>query len=258
MGRVLTEKEKIGSTFYKSTNYTYNLDGSVQNMTYPTSHVYDYGYNAAERPISLTDPGPSINYVSPCSSGPCYAPNGALLSLRYGVSSGFSGMTIQNSYNSRLQPVVLSADTSAATILSLSYDFHVGAGDNGDIYQIVNNKDGNRTQNFSYDALNRIQEAWTNGPNWGEIYTIDPWGNLSNRAGVAGKTNYEPLSVTVLTNNRLSGFGYDAAGDMTSNGGTNYTYDAEGHLLTAAGYTYTYDGDGNRVEKSNGSTGTIY
>ena len=45
---------------------------------------------------------------------------------------------------------------------------------------------------------------------------------------------------------------------MTSNGSATYTYDAENHLLTAAGYTYSYDGDGNRVEKSNGSTGTIY
>jgi hypothetical protein len=26
----------------------------------------------------------------------------------------------------------------------------------------------------------------------------------------------------------------------------------------AGGYAYTYDADGNRVEKSNGSTGTIY
>lgn len=57
--------------------------------------------------------------------------------------------------------------------------------------QIVNNRDANRTQNFTYDALNRIQTARSSGPNWGESFGsatapggvpstpgIDAWGNL--------------------------------------------------------------------------------
>jgi RHS repeat-associated protein len=44
--------------------------------------------------------------------------------------------------------------------------------------------------------------------------------------------------------------------DATTN--TNFSYDAENRITGAAGYTYIYDADGNRVEKSNGSTGTIY
>src|SRR5579864_9450524 len=40
--------------------------------------------------------------------------------------------------------------------------------------------------------------------------------------------------------------------------GASYSYDQENRFTGAAGYTYTYDADGNRVEKSNGSTGTIY
>src|SRR5579862_3584812 len=40
--------------------------------------------------------------------------------------------------------------------------------------------------------------------------------------------------------------------------GNNYSYDQENRITGAAGYTYTYDADGARVEKSNGSTGTIY
>jgi len=53
----------------------------------------------------------------------------------------------------------------------------------------------------------------------------------------------------------LTGYGYDAGGNMTSNGSANYTYDAENRLKTSGGVTYTYDGDGNRVMKS---SGTIY
>ena len=40
----------------------------------------------------------------------------------------------------------------------------------GNVYQIVNNRDNNRTQNFLYDSLNRIQQAYTNGSNWGETF----------------------------------------------------------------------------------------
>ena len=60
------------------------------------------------------------------------------------------------------------------------------------------------------------------------------------------------MSAVVLNNNQLSGYGYDAAGNMTSKSGATYTYDSENRLATAGSVTYTYDGDGKRVEKSNG------
>jgi RHS repeat-associated protein len=51
---------------------------------------------------------------------------------------------------------------------------------------------------------------------------------------------------------------------MTADGtGDAYAFDAENRMKSATGtplgnYTYTYDGHGLRVEKSNGSTGTLY
>ena len=50
--------------------------------------------------------------------------------------------------------------------------------------------------------------------------------------------------------NQLTGFGYDAAGNMTSNGSATYTYDAENRITSSAGCTFTYDGDGSRVQKT--------
>jgi RHS repeat-associated protein len=87
--------------------------------------------------------------------------------------------------------------------------------------------------------------------NWGETFTVDPWGNLTSRT--VTKCVADGLSLAVLNNNRLMGFGYDAAGNMTSNGSASYSYNGEGQLTATAGVTYTYDGDGNRVEKSNGT-----
>ena len=66
--------------------------------------------------------------------------------------------------------------------------------------------------------------------------------------------------MSAFTSNQLSGYNYDAAGNMTHDAATNtnYSFDQENRITGANGYTYTYDADGNRVEKSNGSTGTIY
>lgn len=117
-----------------------------------------------------------------------------------------------------------------------------------------------RSQTFTYDQLNRVltaASAATSGTNcWGENFGYDIWGNLLSRS--AGKTDptcqYEPLTVAATTKNRVSGFCYDAAGNLL--GETNcsaYAYDAENRMTaSAAGGTYTYDGDGKRVKKSSG------
>ncbi|HLJ26018.1 MAG TPA: RHS repeat-associated core domain-containing protein, partial [Candidatus Angelobacter sp.] len=83
------------------------------------------------------------------------------------------------------------------------------------------------------------------------------------------KCSAENLSVTALANNQLVGYSYDSAGNMTHDATTNlnYSFDQENRITGAASYTCTVacpelprrrNADGNRVEKSNGSTGTIY
>ena len=237
-------------------SYTYNSSG---------------GSISAGRPTSVTDTNGPINYLKSAT----YAPQGALQTYTNGFVSGvFAGISNVDTYNSRLQPVFLSATNPTATILSLCYDFHSGVsisqppcsfpasttGDNGNVFQIVNNRDSNRTQIFAYDNLNRIQQANSNGPTWGETFTIDAWGNLTNRGSVAGKTYTEQLNASALNNNQLTGFGYDAAGNMTSNSGANYVYNQEGQLTKFYITTqdlYVYDGDGRRVKKNTGSN-TLY
>jgi RHS repeat-associated protein len=173
-------------------------------------------------------------------------------------------------YNKRLQPINMSAVSPTATVFSLNYDFHVGAGDNGNVWGITNNKDTSRNQAFTYDALNRLTSAQNAGTDcskttvngkteyWGNNYGYDAWGNLLEKT--VTKCSAENLSVTALANNQLSGYSYDSAGNMThdATSGLNYSYDQENRITGAAGYAYTYDGDGNRVKKSNGSTGTLY
>jgi RHS repeat-associated protein len=275
MGRVtLQQRRTTPSTSGYGDIYTYNLDGLVNTLKYPvTAVVHNFTYNGAGRPVTTTD-NASHSFVIAAT----YAPFGGVTSLSHTTAGN---IVFQESYNSRLQPLQIvgktgtplaniqssTCPTTPGNLMHKLYDFNSGV-DNGNVKTIVNCRDTNRTQNFIYDSLNRIKQAYTTGTgstSWGEDFTTDAWGNLTNRALHPGRVNYEMFNAAPAdVRNRLPGVGYDAAGNMTSNGSTTYTYDAENRLIATAGYFYSYDGDGNRVLKcttnpcTSGSTGTIY
>ena len=136
---------------------------------------------------------------------------------------------------------------------------------------ITNLVDGTRSQQFTYDQLNRLLTAETTSTYatspvhcWGESYVYDnsttspgEYGNLTNIN--AASTSYngctqESLSImtSTLNNNQITGFSYDASGNVLNDTHNSYAWNAESEIKTAAGVNYIYDGDGNRVQKSNG------
>jgi hypothetical protein len=225
-------------------SYTYNLDGSVATMTYPSGAVITYTPDSAGRVLSAVDASNNINYVT----GATYNAPGSLTGSVYGQSASFTGIVNSFSFNSRLQPVNLWSSSPTRTLMNLVYDFHVGNGDNGNVYAITNNRDTTRSQTFTYDALNRLISAQNAGTDctamlpdghteyWGNSYVYDAWGNLNQKK--VTKCSAENLSVSVAANNRLLGsYLYDAAGNMTKdNNGTNYVYDAENRISSTAGF----------------------
>ncbi len=269
LGRITTEQRTIAGVS-KTVSYDYNLDGSLKVLHYPSGAAVTYTPDSAGRILSAIDSGNSINYVT----GATYGPDSALTGFVSGNTGGFAGISNAFSYNKRLQPVFMSAAAPSQTVFSIGYDFHVGAGNNGNVYGITNYKETTRNQSFTYDALNRLASAQNAGTNcaattvngkteyWGNNYGYDAWGNLLQK--MVTKCNAENLSITALANNQLSGYGYDAAGNMTSDptDGVTSVYDAENRIATATKNavttTYTYDSDGNRVKKSSGSTGMLY
>ena len=111
---------------------------------------------------------------------------------------------------------------------------------------------------LQYDSLNRLtsgHQAVSSG--WGQQFTYDAWGNLYNIAVTQGSATGLSCSADPATNQLLSCFGYDTAGNLTNNGGVQYVYDAENRISsTNGGASYTYDAGGQRVAK--GATGTTY
>jgi RHS repeat-associated protein len=248
MGRAVVDQRTTNSVT-RTFTYGYTYDGTVNSITYPSGHVITYDIKGARRPDWAKDTGSGINYATSAT----YWPQGATKTATYG-----GVISRSDTYNNRLQPTSLTATVGSTSLLNLSYSFTDGSGhNNGNVMSITNYPDTNRSQFFTYDKLNRIATAYTQGnspnPNcWGLSYGYDIWANLTT--ATVTKCTATSLSISVGANNRIStsGYAYDVAGNLTSDPLHSYVYDAENHQTSAAGVTYTYDGDGRRVKKENG------
>jgi RHS repeat-associated protein len=265
MGRELAE-QRITNSLTENAAYTYNLDGTLATLTYPSGRKITYTTDAVERPSEAQDVANAINYATgTCSNGAsstgvCYAPQGAVALIDNGASVATTTI-----YNDRLQPCWIYATTgtalartttctataTAGTVLDMKYNFSLGTADNGNVMGITNDIDTTRSQTFTYDQVNRIITAQTPS-SWSQSFTYDQWANLTT---VAATGTAPPLSLSVNANNQITttGFHYDAAANETSDVTSSYVWNAESELKTAASVNYTYDGDGDRVEKSNGT-----
>jgi hypothetical protein len=101
--------------------------------------------------------------------------------------------------------------------MSRSYNFGAGTNDNGNVQSITDCLHTDRTQNFDYDNLNRLLDAYTSRTgtiktNWGEVYTIDPWGNLTNIAMKTGWHNSELLNAAAASHRMQSALASSGTG----------------------------------------------
>jgi RHS repeat-associated protein len=274
-GLVLTESRTIAAQV-KTISYTYNQDGSLATLTYPSGRIITYTTSNAERTTSAKDVANNIQYAVTAS----YAPVGAVNSVIYGPATGFTGVTTTAAYNSLGEPTTISATSSGGTAQNLTYSFALPNGNNGSVSAIQNNANSGLSEAFSYDNLNRIMSAKTTATSgagcWGQSFgptgpPAGPADDVYSNLTQIGVTNCSAGSLGIAvspTTNRITTTSYlfDAAGNMTQEAvpnGYGYTYDAENHLTQATGtatgtWTYVYDGSGMRVKKLNASGGTLY
>jgi RHS repeat-associated protein len=265
--------------------YMYNYDGTVAAITYPSGRQVVYGYNNLgwNTWVLKNDAasGQTLNYVS----GATYTPGGQLAEVNLGEAGGcYGGIMGEFSYNSRLQPwhtlyttsgtpamseiAAGSCTTNAGDFMHRMYNFNQGQ-DNGNVQSVANCLDSSRNQSYVYDSLNRIESA--SSGYFGESYTIDPWGNLTDIASGGNLLTLEPWKVGgANNNNQLAGdasstYTYDLAGNLKYAStpyfsAHSYSYDAENRITAvdnSSTQEYFYDGDGQRVVKNVGG-GMIY
>jgi len=141
LGRLTAETRTLvgagNAAISKNLSYEYNLDGSLKTLHYPSGAAVTYTPDSAGRILSAVDSGNGVNYAT----GATYGPDGALTGFVSGYSSSFAGITNAFACNKRLQPLAMSATAPSQTVYSIGYDFHYGAGNNGNVFGIYNYKD---------------------------------------------------------------------------------------------------------------------
>ena len=249
----------------KNTSYVYNLDGSLATLNYPSGHSVSYTVNGASLPVTAAD-STVPNYVQSVTYMPWGALSGALMGVK---------ISEQLTYNTRLQPSSNYASYSipcpptgceglltpatalpaaglpeVVPLINLTYNFNVGAGDNGNLIGVTNGLNSNRSQAYGYDNLNRITTAATlstcSANCWSLSFGLDEWANLTSVTGTGNAT------LTPNANNQISvaPFTFDASGNELTDATFTYTWNAESQMKAGGGVAYLYDGRGNRVEKS--------
>jgi RHS repeat-associated protein len=278
MGRVVSNSQcaqsNCGVGAFTISNQ-YDLAGDLTSTTDGAGTTISYAYGLGTAPITgrLTAVTSSLNdaqHPAALYSGVGYYPHGAVQLATFG-----NGLSETSAYNSRLQPCRMELNSGThyfnncgdaergGNVVDFTMGYNAGATDNGNVasWSAAGNQSFNRT--YTYDNVNRIKtmsDSVTTQPCQGMSWTIDAWGNMTNQTGTAG-TCFNFSSSSPGTKNQLSGYTYDAAGNMINDGNHQYTYDAEGRITQVDGggtASYVYNENGRRVRKNTGSTFTEY
>jgi len=272
-----------------STNYTYNADQQVTQITRPDGGVLDYGYDNAGRLSTLTIPAGQYGYTynaagqrdgitAPGGIGLNYGYNGALLTdvTWSGGLNGRVGYGYDNDFR------VNAITVNGANSIAYQYDpdsLLTRAGDltltrNADNGLLTGTALGSATESYSYNGFGEVS-AYTgqvSGANrLAFTYTRDKLGRITQKVEtVEGMTTtyayaYDAIGqlIEVKQNGSVTAtYGYDANGNRLSKTGPGVnetgSYDAQDRMLSYANATYEYTANGELQRKVQGGQTTTY
>lgn len=225
LGQVTQEKKTTSLAVY-TVEYTYDLDGKVTQITYPSGRLVNISRDSAGRISGITTKKGSGSLSVTLASSVVYLPLGPLTALTYG-----NGLTLSKTYT---QDYLISGlqvqDTSTSTVvLDRSYAF----GDGINLTGITDNLTPVRGETYVYTNSNRLQEG---DGIWGTLtWFYDATGNRTSEVLTSGSTTTSTYNYPG-TNNKLSSitqgastvrsFSYDGAGNISADtrGSTAYNY----------------------------------
>jgi len=272
MGRLIGQSTGLPSTpdSHVSLSATYNLTGNMTSLTYPDGRMINQTWDGGGHLIGITDVGNGSQYLTPQSS---YLPNGSPSVIYYGngVGHGYvenSRMQLVETGHVRIGSSAPGSYTTNTNLITKEYCYGpatsalsstipgcpaLGSADNGNMLQVTDTLNGNFTQSFSYDGVNRLSGFSRADGGMSQTYQYDSFGNLNQPGGTLSG------AVNILPNNQLQGTGYDGAGNATTYNNsvftTTFAYDSESKLTNVnnGAAVYIYDADGTRVRKDVGS-----
>ena len=231
--------------------YTYDLAGDMTSSTDGNGVISTYTYSPAGEILSLTSSQTDATDPTAILAG---VQNGPFGPVSYSLGNGLTGMY---SYD-------VLGRLSGGTVSSGGTQIY-GFADGWKGKLVTGSSDSvlNQGSAYGYDEFNRLASLTVNagtGANYGWAY--DRYGNRvqQNITGGTGSGSTFTASVNPA-NNQLTGYMYDAVGNMTNDGFHKYTYDAEGHVTAVDGgqtATYVYNALNQRVSASVGGATIVY
>jgi RHS repeat-associated protein len=240
LGRVILKKQTLANGGIQQVSYAYNPNGTLASIGYPNGGTLSRVYDATGRLTGLNWNG------TPLVSGIAWNPLSQPTAWTWAFTTGSPQLAASRSYDTagRLSSTEFSSYgyDAAGRITSLTQNLWQ-PGDTDPTHSTIAN--ANVTWSVGYNAVARITSFNATGNTAGFGY--DANGNRSSSTRVLnGQTTNRTYTVG-STSNRLSGFtqtingasstsvtyGYNANGDLLTDGLRSYTYDAEGRLAAA-------------------------
>jgi RHS repeat-associated protein len=263
-GRVTLKKQTLANGSVQQVSYSYNANGTLASIGYPNNGgLLTHSYDATGRLTGLSLNG------NPLITGIAWNPLGQPTAWTWAFAS--PSLAASRSYDTagRMTATEFSSYVydAAGRITSLTQQLYA-PGDTDPTHSTIGASD--ITWTVGYNAVGRITGFNATGSTAGFGYDANGNRSSSTRA-LNGQTTSRTYTVGA-TSNRLTGFtqsingasstsvtyGYNANGDLVSDGLRSYTYDAEGRLAAATtGATdvspttrYAHNALGQRVFKT--------
>jgi len=261
LGRVASVATVVDTSY--SIGYAYDGNGRLAQTTYPTGFVARNVYTSLGYLWKVTDAGGSLYWQANSVSA-----MGKVLNETLG-----NGLTGTNTYDALERLTGNTVAGGGGTLQQFAYTYDTI----GNLTQRVDAVDGNLTEGFVYDRLNRL--TYDSGANLStRAFGYDALGNMISKSDAGtytypGATNYRPHAVASIAGTVNGSFTYDANGNLTSGLARTLAYtsynmpalvSAPNAMLpgTSVSYQYTYNAEHERVRhiinRVDGAITTIY
>jgi RHS repeat-associated protein len=272
-GRILSKQQTSVSatgTVIRQVAYTYNSNGQMVSMTYPSGNRVSYAYDAAGHVNQMTlnpsdgNGGTDTSTTTILLDQITYAPFGAAQSWTWGPSTATTPNAYSRTFDLDGRMATYQLGNPALSVQGVIRTVGYDAASRITGYSHTGSATASAyDQTFGYDGLGRLT-SFVNATG-SQGYGYDASGNRTRLS--IGSTNY--TSTISSTNNRLTATTgplpakintIDNAGNLIFDGTINYVYSDRGRIKSAtkAGLTtaYLYNGLGQRVSKTGSAVGS--
>jgi len=239
-----------------SIDYQYTISDQLSQITYPDGRTVAYSYDMIGN-ISHVNSSNDQSITQTVLYNMHYQPFGPITSQQFG-----NGLTSQQSIDLDYRQVSL----NTPTILERDYNYDA----NSNIISITDVLKTENNQDFSYDSLNRLNDA--DGTHYGNInYQYDLVHNRTSKTSLiitlTLNDNYDYAldsnQLITKTAHTVDNYHYDKNGNIIDNGHYQFSYSQNNrlHEVRQNGHikaSYKYNAQGQRSHKIVGTSTTYY